>query len=188
MSTTDLYKFRTACNMRGCHAFHVFLIKSSKIDLPIYWRWRGCLGTIVRKILLYLILYIFLRSQNICHDATRPMHLQNSGHLSNSTGSLSLSYGFSTHEFTSFSGASSCPSTYKIFQGTKMGYVRKKIFITSFPLTSYTIVISHCSLSCPRLLSSNKKSQSVMNCNWIAIVQALEKTIPLYTVVGEAQN
>ena len=188
MSTTDLYKFRTACNMRGCHAFHVFRIKSSKIDLPIYWRWRGCLGTIVRKILLYFIQYIFLRSQNICHDATSPIHLQNYGHLSSSTGSLSLSYGFSTHEFTSFSGASSCPSTYMIFQGTKMGYVRKKIFITSFPLTSYTIVISHCPTSCPRLLSSNKKSQSVMNCNWIAIVQALEKTIPLYTVVGEAQN
>lgn len=95
---------------------------------------------------------------------------------------------FSAHVFPSFSGASSCPSTYMIFQGTKMGYVRKKIFITSFPLTSYTIVISHCSLSCPRLLSSNKKSQSVMNCNWIAIVQALEKKVPLYTVVGEAQN
>ena len=135
---------------------------------------------------MYFIQYIFLRSQNICHDATSPIHLQNYGHLSSSTGSLSLSYGFSTHEFTSFSGASSCPSTYKIFQDTIMGYVRKNIFITSFPLTSYTIVISHCSLSCPRLLSSNKKSQSVMNCSCMhGIDEEPRKIIPLYTVVGE---
>ena len=89
--------FRTICNMRGCHSFHAFLIKSSKKGLPIYWRWRGRLGTIVRKNLLYLFQYILTRSQIICHDATRPMHLQNSGHLSNSTGSPSLSFGFSTH-------------------------------------------------------------------------------------------
>ena len=50
-----------------------------------------------------------------------------------------------------------------------MGYVRKFIFITSFPLTSYTIVISHCPPSCPRLLSSNKKvsvrNELQLNCD-----------------------
>ena len=134
MSTTDLYKFRTICNMRGCHSFHAFLIKSSKKGLPIYWRWRGRLGTIVRKILLYFIQYIFLRSQNICHDATSPIHLQNYGLLSSSTGSLSLSYGFNIHVhflpmyFPHFLELRHVPLLIWFFKAQKWGMSEKNIY------------------------------------------------------------